>query len=97
MLIGSLRSRTLLTEVLLKNKFPPVVSPLLSSSRIYREVFTEPKKEELPYQGGKICVRLMVCNYKKNAEAKDFVNLLLSFLSLPLGFVASVVIKTQTK
>lgn len=89
MLFSSLQSRTPLTEVLLKNKCPPVVSQPLSSSSIYR---AEPKEEELPDQGGKFCLKLMVSKSKKMvcyAEAKkDFVSLVLSFLSIPLGFMA---------
>ncbi|XP_024026766.1 uncharacterized protein LOC21404914 [Morus notabilis] len=92
LLICSLQSRTPLTEVFLKNKgdLPDVNknSPSLNRDELTNQI----KEEDMQEKDEKISVKLMISKSKKRvcyAEAKkDFVNLVLSFLTVPLGHIA---------
>ncbi|RXH84727.1 hypothetical protein DVH24_033011 [Malus domestica] len=90
LLMRSLVSETPLTETLLKDKtIPNMVDENLDQDLCieYREVGGKRNEEE-----EKISIKLIVSKSKKKvyyAEVgEDFVNLLFSFLTLPLGFVA---------
>ncbi|VVA32045.1 PREDICTED: DUF674 family [Prunus dulcis] len=91
LLMTSLVSKTPLTETLLK----PKQEPKLSSSKIINQaIHIESQMFGDPMDGdeeGKISVKLVVSKSKKMvcyAEAgEDFVSLLFSFLTLPLGFI----------
>ncbi|GMN23898.1 hypothetical protein TIFTF001_000316 [Ficus carica] len=82
----SLVSRMPLTEALLKHK--PLAE--LNNVNIFYRVISQ-TNEDMTNQEGKITVKLLVSKSKNMvcyAEAKkDFVNLLVSFLSVPLGYV----------
>ncbi|PRQ34321.1 hypothetical protein RchiOBHm_Chr5g0067521 [Rosa chinensis] len=86
LLMRSLASKTPLTESLLKNK------PRRKFCNEYQGINTEPQmvKDKTNLEGT-ISVKLIVSKSKKMvcyAEAgEDFVNLLLSFLTIPLGFI----------
>ncbi|KAH7542314.1 hypothetical protein FEM48_Zijuj02G0060500 [Ziziphus jujuba var. spinosa] len=84
LLLCSLFSRTPLTETLLKHKPVPGITAGL------RDVEKQARKGNIK-QEGKFTVKLMVSKSKKivcYAEAKeDFVNLLLSFLAVPVGHI----------
>ncbi|KAF3454605.1 hypothetical protein FNV43_RR05053 [Rhamnella rubrinervis] len=88
LLISSLVSSTPLTETLLKHK--PV--PELNIGNLFLRKPIEYQAENKKNSEGKITVKLMVSKSKKKvcyAEAKkDFVNLLFSFLTVPLGHIA---------
>ncbi|XWS53057.1 hypothetical protein CRYUN_Cryun11dG0125000 [Craigia yunnanensis] len=83
----SLVSKTPLTEVLLKNN--PVPEP--SEKDFEQGSFKRHKLEATSIQNGKIAVKLMISKSKQMvcyAEAgEDFVDLLFSFLNVPLGFI----------
>ncbi|XP_060667737.1 uncharacterized protein LOC107410961 isoform X2 [Ziziphus jujuba] len=86
LLVRSLVSKTPLTETLLKHK-PPTE---LNAGNFDQGKPVEHKMEdEKNIRDGKITIKLMVSKSKKKvcyAEAKkDFVNLLFSFLTIPLG------------
>ena len=87
MLKCSLVSKTPLTEVLLKNN--PV--PELSEKGFEQGSFRRHKLEATSNQNGKIVLKLMISKSKQMvcyAEAgEDFVDLLFSFLAVPLGFI----------
>ncbi|XVF19942.1 hypothetical protein REPUB_Repub11eG0155000 [Reevesia pubescens] len=83
----SLVSKTPLTEVLLGNSQVPE----LSEKDFEQGSSKKPKLESTSNQNGKIVVTLMISKSKKvvcYAEAgEDFVDLLFSFLTVPLGFI----------
>lgn len=90
LLMRSLASKTPLTETLLKHK--PV--PNLSNENTNQAIYIDPEivGDTVPMEQNNISIKLIVSKSKKivcYAEAgEDFVNLLFSFLTLPLGFVA---------
>ncbi|XVF46640.1 hypothetical protein PTKIN_Ptkin03bG0044000 [Pterospermum kingtungense] len=88
LLSRSLISKQPLTEVLLGQN--PVSE--LSKEDFEQVSFTKHRLGTASNQDGKIYVKLMVSKYKNRvcyAEAgEDFVNLLFSFLTVPLGFIA---------
>ncbi|XVE79480.1 hypothetical protein DITRI_Ditri14bG0062400 [Diplodiscus trichospermus] len=83
----SLVSKTPLTEVLLQNN--PAPKP--SEEDFEQESPKRPKLEATSNRDGKIVVKLMISKSKQvvcYAEAgEDFVDLLFSFLCIPLGFI----------
>lgn len=89
LLIGSLVTRIPFTQILLKNKSAP---PSASSSLNPISSIESPKEEKLTKEEGLITVKLIISKSKKivcYAEAnKDFVNLIFSFLTIPLDYVA---------
>lgn len=100
LLICSLQSRTPLTEVFLKNKGDPLDviknSPGLNGDELTNQI----KEEDMQEKDEKISVKLMISKSKKRvcyAEAKkDFVSLLLSFLTVPLGHIAGNLCETNS-
>ncbi|KAM0996087.1 hypothetical protein ACFX13_006201 [Malus domestica] len=90
LLINSLVSKTPLTETLLKHK--PVAER--SNENNYQAVHSDPQTvgETVLTEEDNISIKLIISKSKNivcYAEAgEDFVNLLFSFLTLPLGFVA---------
>ncbi|KAB2607033.1 hypothetical protein D8674_006750 [Pyrus ussuriensis x Pyrus communis] len=90
LLIGSLVSKTPLTETLLKHK--PVAK--LTNENNYQAIHIDPQTvgETVLTEEDNISIKLIISKSKNivcYAEAgEDFVNLLFSFLTLPLGFVA---------
>ncbi|XP_068339815.1 uncharacterized protein [Pyrus communis] len=90
LLINSLLSRTPLTETLLKHK--PVAER--SNENNYQAIHIDPQTvgETVLTEEDNISIKLIISKSKNivcYAEAgEDFVNLLFSFLTLPLGFVA---------
>ncbi|XP_061983025.1 uncharacterized protein LOC133702709 [Populus nigra] len=94
----SLVSRTPLTEVLLARKEVPELRNEDSLQRIslMREIL-----EHQSERNGETSVRLVVCKSKKvvcYAEAsKDFVDLLFSFLTIPLGYLMNETLGRQSK
>ncbi|KAM1341698.1 hypothetical protein EV1_006190 [Malus domestica] len=90
LLISSLVSKTPLTETLLKHK--PVAK--LSNENNYQAIHIDPQTvgETVLTEEDNISIKLIISKSKNivcYAEAgEDFVNLLFSFLTLPLGFVA---------
>ncbi|XP_068339721.1 uncharacterized protein [Pyrus communis] len=90
LLLSSLVSKTALTETLLKHK--PVAK--LTNENNYQAIHIDPQivGETVLTEEDNISIKLIVCKSKNivcYAEAgEDFVNLLFSFLTLPLGFVA---------
>ncbi|CAN6556572.1 unnamed protein product [Malus baccata var. baccata] len=88
LLVCSLASRTPLTETLLKNK------PIRKLSNENQVIDFEPEiAEGTTNPNGDISVKLIVSKSKKMvcyAEGgEDFVSLLLSFLTIPLGFIVN--------
>ncbi|XP_021820933.1 uncharacterized protein LOC110762595 [Prunus avium] len=89
LLMSSLVSKTPLTETLLKPKQEPKLSSKVINQAIHLEsqMFGDSTNDE----EGKISVKLVVSKSEKMvcyAEAgEDFVSLLFSFLTLPLGFI----------
>ncbi|KAA8543792.1 hypothetical protein F0562_022031 [Nyssa sinensis] len=84
----SLVSTTALTQILLKHK--PV--PQLDDKNVTLGIFVQSQSEgEASNSDGKMCVKLVLSKSKKivcYAEAgEDFVDLLFSFLTLPLGYI----------
>lgn len=81
-------SRTPLTEVLLARKEVP---ELRNEDSLQRISLLREKLEHQSERNGETSVRLVVCKSKKvvcYAEAsKDFVDLLFSFLTIPLGYL----------
>ncbi|XP_068339148.1 uncharacterized protein [Pyrus communis] len=90
LLISSLVSKTPLTETLLKHK--PVAKQSNENNNQAIHIDPQTVGETVLTEEDNISIKLIVCKSKNivcYAEAgEDFVNLLFSFLTLPLGFVS---------
>ncbi|XP_009374312.2 uncharacterized protein LOC103963245 [Pyrus x bretschneideri] len=89
LLMHSFVSKTPLTEILLKNEPIPSLGDVHSSQGI--SIDSQMHGDTINEEEKNICLKLVVSKSKKivcYAEAQeDFVNLLCSFLTLPLGFI----------
>ncbi|XWS71622.1 hypothetical protein CRYUN_Cryun03dG0153700 [Craigia yunnanensis] len=86
----SLVSKQPLTEALLEQKVQNPVSKL-SKEDLEQVSFAKPRLETTSNQVGKIKVKLMISKSKNRVcygeASEDFVDLLFSFLTVPLGFI----------
>ncbi|XP_048425031.1 uncharacterized protein LOC103963283 isoform X2 [Pyrus x bretschneideri] len=89
LLMHSFASKTPLTEILLKNEQIPSLGDVHSSQGI--SIHSQMHGDTIDEEEKNISLKLVVSKSKKivcYAEAQeDFVNLLFSFLTLPLGFI----------